>query len=255
MGAPNTQAVSLAEGFCEGYDHKQNIYNLAGLQGKHGKPRFTAEDGDRRFSYSPCQPFSLGLPKYKECDSGVAICMWTKTSFQAIGLQNERKFEFDNDYLTPMVVYTNKDSYPQWKAVVHLKCDPSKSENDGDLAFISFKDNEWTFVLTSLCSCPNACGCVDDSCPKAKGQTCRKSTALISATAVLGFVVVVGLIVFIKREKMWRRIRRQNEPNDEREALNREIIVNGYAANHIIEGPRDLPGNRIADNRGENVDA
>ena len=34
-------------------------------------------------------------------------------------------------------------SYPQWKAVVHLKCDPSKSENDGDLVFISFKDNEW----------------------------------------------------------------------------------------------------------------
>lgn len=39
VGAPNAQAVSLAEGFCEGYDHKQNIYNLAGLQGKHGKPR------------------------------------------------------------------------------------------------------------------------------------------------------------------------------------------------------------------------
>ena len=87
------------------------------------------------------------------------------------------------------------------------------------------------------------------------GQTCRKSTGWISATAVLVFVVVVGFIVFIKREKMWRRIRRQNEPNDEREALNREIIGNGYAANHIIEGPRDLPENRFAVNRGENVDA
>lgn len=39
VGAPNAQAVSLTGGYCEGYDHKENIYNLAGLHGKPGDPR------------------------------------------------------------------------------------------------------------------------------------------------------------------------------------------------------------------------
>ena len=33
--------------------------------------------------------------------------MWTNTSFETIGKQSERKFEVDEDYALPMVVYTN----------------------------------------------------------------------------------------------------------------------------------------------------
>ena len=39
VGTPNAQAVALTGGYCEGYDHKENIYNLAGLHGKPGDPR------------------------------------------------------------------------------------------------------------------------------------------------------------------------------------------------------------------------
>ena len=85
------------------------------------------------------------------------------------------------------------------------------------------------------------------------GESCRESKYFPPVTAVLS-VFVVALILITFREKIWRCIRRQNEPNDERQALNPEIIGNRYAANHIIEGPRDLPENRIAVNRGENVD-
>lgn len=38
-------------------------------------------------------------------------------------------------------------SHPPWKVVVHLKCDPSKSEKDGDFDFVqpetSDDDDEW----------------------------------------------------------------------------------------------------------------
>ena len=86
------------------------------------------------------------------------------------------------------------------------------------------------------------------------GESCTKSTYFILAIAGLSFLVI-AIPLFIYRRKIWRCIRRQNDPNNEREALNPENIGNGYAANHIIEGPRDLPENRIAVNRGENVDA
>ena len=85
------------------------------------------------------------------------------------------------------------------------------------------------------------------------GQSCWESKAFIPVTVVL-LVLVVAIILCTNREKIWRRIRRQNERNDERQALNPEIIGNGYAANQIIEGPRDLPEDRIAVNRGDNVD-
>ena len=35
MPAPNAQSG----GDCEGYDHEGNVYNLASLKGRHGKPR------------------------------------------------------------------------------------------------------------------------------------------------------------------------------------------------------------------------
>ena len=85
------------------------------------------------------------------------------------------------------------------------------------------------------------------------GESCGESKYFIPVITVLS-VFVVALILFINREKILRRIRRQNDPNNERQALNAEVIGNDYAANHIIEGPRDLPENRIAVNRGENVD-
>ena len=38
-------------------------------------------------------------------------------------------------------------SHPPWKVVVHLKCDPSKNEKDGDFDFVqsetSDDDDEW----------------------------------------------------------------------------------------------------------------
>ena len=57
--------------------------------------------------------------------------------------------------------------------------------------------------------------------------------------------VVVVLILFNFRKKIWRCFRRQNEPNNERQALNQEIIRNDYAANHE---------NRIAVNGDQIVD-
>ena len=74
----------------------------------------------------------------------IRLIMWT-ASQSFILRHNNNNNNNNNDknksVFKDMGFYSS--SYPQWKAVVHLKCDPSKSENDGDLAFISFKDNEW----------------------------------------------------------------------------------------------------------------
>ena len=44
-------------------------------------------------------------------------------------------------------------SYPPWQAVVHLKCDPSKSENDGDFDFVqpetSHDNDNWVRGTTN----------------------------------------------------------------------------------------------------------
>ena len=48
--------------------------------------------------------------------------------------------------------------------------------------------------------------------------------------------LVIAIPLFIYRRTIWRCIRRQNDPNNERQALIPENIRNDYAANHIIEG-------------------
>ena len=66
--------------------------------------------------------------------------------------------------------------------------------------------------------------------------------------------LVIAIPLFIYRRTIWRCIRRQNDPNNERQALLPENIRNDYAANHIIEGddlpiqPHDSSENRNAAN-------
>lgn len=238
--APNAKAAHSSGGDCEVSDPQGNIYNLSGLKGKNRHPRFTARHGDWWYSYTPCQPFSLGWPTYNGCLNDVAICMWTNTSFETIGKQSERKFEVDEDYALPMVVYTNIEKYPQWKAIVRLKCDPCGSKNEGNFHFTGTENNVWKFLLTSLCSCPNGCGRVDDSCPTAKGESSGEPKYCIPVIAALSFLVI-AIPLFIYRRTIWRCIRRQNDPNNELQVLLPENnIRNRNAYNHINEGD-DLP--------------
>ena len=57
----------------------------------------------------------------------------------------------------------------------------------------------------------------------------------IPVIGALSFLVI-AIPLFIYRRTIWRCIRRQNDPNNERQALNPGNIRNDYAANDNIDG-------------------
>ena len=85
------------------------------------------------------------------------------------------------------------------------------------------------------------------------GESSGEPKYSIPVITALSFLVI-AIPLFIYRRTVWQCIRRQNDPNNERQALNPENIRNDYAANHIIEGddlpiqPHDSSENRNAAN-------
>lgn len=47
------------------------------------------------------------------------------------------------------VGFFSRSKYSKWKAVVHLKCDPSGSQNEGDFYFLGTENNEWVRDTTN----------------------------------------------------------------------------------------------------------
>ena len=85
------------------------------------------------------------------------------------------------------------------------------------------------------------------------GESSGEPKYSIPVIIALSFLVI-AIPLFIYRRTICRCIRRQNDPNNERQALIPENIRNDYAANHIIEGddlpiqPHDSSENRNAAN-------
>lgn len=66
-----------------------------------------------------------------------------KPSFKIIGKQSQAHCRFDDEYMIPRLVYTNKELFPDRSAVVHLKCDQSRKTGDAKFDFLGVEDGNW----------------------------------------------------------------------------------------------------------------
>jgi len=223
---------------CVWFDEDSKIINLSSLQETNGSARFTTEPDSKDFifSYNPCSSFSLPQTEYlqSDCYNDVAICMYpkNKASYQNIGRQNTVRCGIHNTIHTPQLNYTNEKTFPNWTAIVNLKCDPTRiSRKDAKFEVINSEQNPRLFLLTHNCACPNGClreGVTEDphtSKPPPSWEH-ELTYSLIGAFATL--VIVVPFLI-------WRFEKRQNNGNEE----NRQLLyeendrVADYAANHF----------------------
>jgi len=223
------------------------LYNLAPLQRRDGKPRFTVQGShEYEFSYNPCSSFSLGPPQSSDCFGDVAICMFTENQamYQNIGRQSTERCGYDTKTMTPQFEYTNTDKFPQWKAIVKLKCDPTRRRvEEAKFEVIEDDHSPRIFLLIHNCACPDGCRPGDDQEPDknqdpttddpASSSTHDLEYSLIGAFSSL--VIVVPLVI-------WGFIKIKNKGNDEnRQLLNEEHNrVDDYAANHSSLPNQDI---------------
>jgi len=223
---------------CVCYDRDGKKVNLDPLQRTDGQPRFTVPGSDSggkyQFSFNPCRSFSLGPPQRSDCFGDVAICMWTKNQarYQNIGRQSTVSCGLDPETLTPQLEYTNTQKFPNWKAIVILKCDPPRtSAEDAKFEVINDAHNPRKFVLSHSCACPGGCPTTAPSTKPASAGKNKLEYGLVGAFCSL--LIVVPLVYW--RKPIWRCITRQNNQDNGREPLIHGDGGVDYAANNFID--------------------
>lgn len=243
---------------CACADH-DGIYNLAPLQRKDGKPRFTAPGSCQwEFSYNPCSSFSLG--ETGNCFGGdVSICMWTenRASFQVIGNQSTFFCGYDRQFKRPQLEYTSQQ-FPGWKVIIRLQCNPKlKTIEQAKFEVYDHKDqnNPREFILAHKCACP-------DGCPEDYGTT--KPTFITTGAivtpapiklnkegkiglpvgiSIAGFIMIIIAVILV----IWIYRRRQRDNNPR--LIDNEMIMNniGEAEGRKRDSNlrRDVPLGRV----------
>jgi len=160
--------------------------------------------------------------------------MWTKNQarYQNIGRQSTVSCGLDPGTLTPQLEYTNTQKFPNWKAIVILKCDPTRtSAEDAKFEVINDAHNPRKFALSHSCACPGGCPTTAPSTKPASSGINKLEYGLVGGFCSL--LIVVPLVHW--RKPIWRCITRQNNQGNGREPLIHGDGGVDYAANNFID--------------------